>query len=652
MTGEVSINVLGAWEVRVDGQPVFVPSGQLRTLLAALLLAGDQPVSVGALAGQLWPDRPPARSRGTLHTYVTRLRRLLGHDLIRTTPGSGYQLDTTACDVDLYRFRDGLREAAAAGSAEHELAALHDVLALWRGTPFGELASTWLDRDVVPRLTEEWFAATERRIDLELDTGYPGRLIPELWDLTNQYPIRESLWLRLMTALHRAGRRTEALDAYQRVRATLGQELGIDPSEQLVALHRTVLLDGPPPGPPAPRLSSEPGIPRQLPHDLATFTGRAAELAALAALPGGAGAGPTVISIVGEPGAGKTALAVHWSHRLAAACPDGQLYLDLQGYGPAEPVAPGAATEILLRGLGIASAQIPRRVQDRSALLRTTVAERRVLILLDNARDADQVRPLLPGTGGVVVVTSRDQLRGLSIRDGARRLTVRRPDEACALALFAAVVGPERLAAEPVAAAQLVRLCDRLPLAIAIVAERTRRTDSMAGLVDELSPSADRLDGLSSGESDGRTDLRTVLSWSYRALGSAAATLLRRLSLCPTSEISLETAAILADLPVPRAAELMDQLVAAHLVEPRQPQRYAVPELIRLYADDLAHRHDPAADRDAAARRVLGRHLTAQPCDGDRQLSRPARAPVAPLRAATQPPAFTPKMSPKTGRAS
>jgi DNA-binding SARP family transcriptional activator len=640
MTGEVSISVLGAWEVRVDGQPVFIPSGQLRTLLAALLLAGDRPATVSALAGQLWPDRPPARTRGTLHTYVTRLRRLLGHDLIRTTPGSGYQLDTTACDVDLYRFRDRLREASEAGSADHELAMLHDALALWRGTPFGELASGWLDRDVVPRLTEEWFAATERRIDLELKSGYPGRLIPELWDLTNQYPVRESLWLRLMTALHRAGRRTEALDAYQRVRATLCQELGIDPSEQLAQLHRTVLLDGPAPGPPVLRLGAKPGIPRQLPHDLAAFTGRDAELAALAALPTGDAAAPTVVTIVGEPGAGKTALAVHWAHQLAADHPDGQLYLDLQGYGPAEPISPGAAIETLLHGLGIASAQIPRCPQDRSALLRTTVAERRVLILLDNARDADQVRPLLPGTGGTVVVTSRDQLRGLSIRDGASRLTVRRLDEDDALDLFASVVGRDRVAAEPIAGAQLVRLCDRLPLAIAIAAERARRTDSMASLVDELSPGAARLDVLSSGDSDGRTDLRTVLSWSYRLVGSGAASMLRRLSLCPTNELSLETAAILADLPVPRAAELMDQLVAAHLVEPRQAQRYVVPELIRLYADELARRSDPPADRDAAARRVLGRHLTAHPYDA----GRPARTPLAPLRTAT--------ITPKTGRAS
>jgi DNA-binding SARP family transcriptional activator len=241
---EVDIRVLGSWEILAGHRPVAVPSGRLSCLLASLVVAEGRPVALGTLAEQLWPDTPPARVRGTLHTYLGRLRALLGRDRIRTTPAGNYLLDLVTVSVDLNDFHRLLRHARASGSAEEELEALDSALALWRGRPFGGVMSAWLDRDVIPHLAEEWFTATERRIDLELDRGRSAELVAELWDLTNRYPTRESVWLRLMTALHRAGRRDDALAAYQRVRATLHQELGIDPSKDLNQLHHAVLTGG------------------------------------------------------------------------------------------------------------------------------------------------------------------------------------------------------------------------------------------------------------------------------------------------------------------------------------------------------------------------------------------------------------------------
>jgi DNA-binding SARP family transcriptional activator len=644
MTEEFSFNVLGPWDVRVGRRAVTVPRGQLGTLLASLLLSCGEPVPVGVLETQLWPDRASSRAQGAVHTYVNRLRKLLGHELIETM-GGAYRVVLARDCVDLHRFRDLIDPPDHIESVSDELARLREALVLWRGRPFGDAGATWLDRHVVPRLVEEWFTATERRIDLEMAAGQPGRLIGELWELTNQYPTRESLWLRLITALHRSGRRAEALDAYQQLRTALRDELGIDPGEQLAQLHRAVLLDGtkaaqqpvPPAHPPQQG-------PRQLPHDIATFSGRSEELAALdAMLATGANAArraPTIVAIDGAPGTGKTTLAVHWAHRVAAGYPDVQLYLNLGGYGPGGPMAPANAAETLLRALGVASDLIPTSVEERAALLRTSLAGRRALIMLDNARDTDQVRALLPGTDSLVIVTSRNQLRSLSIRDGAHRVTLHRLTQHQAVDLLTATVGSERVAAEATAAARLVALCDHLPLALAIVAERAHRTGALAEVVSALENEKARLDNLGTGEDDQHTDLRAALSWSYRALGIDAAAMFRHLGLHPANDIGLQAAAALADRPVAQASDILDQLVAAHLVEQRRPGRYELHDLIRLYATDQAHRHDPSADRDAAVRRVLDWYLHAA-VQADRQLLPYRRRDfLAPYQPQTPPPVF------------
>jgi DNA-binding SARP family transcriptional activator len=237
----VRFDVLGPWEVKVGGAVVAIPHGRLTVLLAALLLSIDEYVSVETLAERLWSDHPPVRSRETLHTYVNRLRNVLGRDVIETGPGGGYRLRVDAANVDLYRFRALLRQAGEVGAVDRERRLLAAALELWRGKPFGDVESAWLDRDVVPRLTELWLTATERRIDLDLAAGPPGLVVAELWGLTSTYPTRESLWFRLVTALDRAGRRADALDAYEKARAALADELDVEPSEQLVQLSREIL---------------------------------------------------------------------------------------------------------------------------------------------------------------------------------------------------------------------------------------------------------------------------------------------------------------------------------------------------------------------------------------------------------------------------
>jgi DNA-binding SARP family transcriptional activator len=503
MNGSVEIKVLGPWQVSIGGQPVEIPHGHQRVLLSSLLSSAGQPIPADTLAQQLWGDQRPANVRGTLSTYVTRLRGVLGKQMIVAGQGGGYLLSVAEDQVDLHRFRKLLRRAREAGSAHTELVLLREALELWRGSPFTGVESDWLERGVVSELTEEWFAATERRIDLDLERGAARELVAELSQLTVRHPLRESLWLRLISALRRTGRRADALAAYQQIRAVLREDLGVDPGEELWRLHQDVLRDVP--AGPATRLGALPvPTPHQLPHDNVKFVGRRDDLAALdelaaitstvdTALP------PTVIvAIDGAPGTGKTTLAVHWAHRMVHRFPDVQLYLNLRGHS-ADCVPPAAALETMLRSLGVPSERVPADLDERSALLRSTLAGRRSLVLLDNAWTADQVRALFPGTGALVIVTSRTQLCALSIRDGAQRLGLRRLSTDDGVELLGMAAGPQRVVAEPQAARQLVELCDGLPLALAVVAERAQRAGTLSRLVGTFTSETGPLDILGSG---------------------------------------------------------------------------------------------------------------------------------------------------------
>lgn len=610
--GGVRIGVLGPLEVTVDGRAVDIPNGQVRTLLASLLVASGRSVRMDDLAEWLWPDRMPVHVRSAVHTYVARLRGLLGHGLIRTTSDGAYLFAAGPEQVDLWRFRELLATARQAGSAAVELASLRQALQLWRGDLFEGVESAWLARDVVPGVVDEWFTAVERRLDLESSQADPDSVVAELRALVTKGPTRESLWLRFIEALRRSGRRVEALDAYQQIRAVLADEFGIDPGEALQQLHRSILLEGAAQSD-SPQPAHGPAGPvRQLPHDVVGFCGRSEleELNRLRPEVDGDAARPTaVVAIDGAPGVGKTTIAVHWARQIAPAYPDVQLYLNLRGYGPGEPVSPSAAVETLLRALGVPNEVIPPALEERAALLRSVVADRRALLLLDDARDSEQVRPLLPGGDSLVIVTSRNQLRGLSIRDGARRVTLGRLSVGEALAMLAGGVGADRVAAEPEAAGRLVDLCDRLPLALMIVGERASRTDSLSDVVDALLDEKARLDVFGAGADDPDTDLRVALSWSYQALDADAAAMFRKLGLHPCNDIGLDAAAALADLPVRQVSRSLDRLVGAHLVEQRRSRRFELHDLIRRYASERAEHDEPAADRQAAVRRMLDWYL-------------------------------------------
>ncbi|WP_086663918.1 AfsR/SARP family transcriptional regulator [Lentzea kentuckyensis] len=564
--------VLGPLEVLLDGVPVAVPAGRCHVLLAALLLRANQFLPVDELVDRVWDGDPPTADRAhkTLQMVVRRLRVALGDaDCVRTRPG-GYEAAVDPDQLDLLRFR------ALAGSGDFGAAS-----ALWRGSVLGNVPSERLHREDVPQLVNERLAVLERRIDADLDQGLSGELVAELRSLVAEHPLREPFWRHLMLALYRSGQQAEALSAYETVRANLADELGVDPGPELKTLHQQIL-----------RAEVSPGrrrqVPRQLPGGVRNFVGRDEELELL-----GKAAGVTVVHGVG--GVGKTALALRWAREAREDFPDGDLYVNLRGFDPeAQPVDPSAAAEMLLVGLGVE--EIPAAPEARFALLRTNLVDRRLLLLLDNAASLRQVLPLLPGTPGVrVVITSRTQLRALVSQHDATAISLRQLEFEEARSLLAAVLGEERLDAEPESAREIVERCAGLPLALRVFAERVARFPDVPlhEFVAELRN--ERLDALSDFYD---VDVRAVFSWSYRALDDESARMFRLLSVHPGQDFDVSAAAALAGVSVSQARRLLERLVADALVESRSLGRYSLHDLLRAYAVELC------GDDEAAALRI------------------------------------------------
>ncbi len=577
-------------------------SSRQRALLATLALSAGRLVSIDVLARGVWGDASPARIRGSLQTYVMRLRRLCGEEAVVTEP-DGYRLVVDPAHVDALRFLRLLDEAADAGESGRRRELLTEALALWSGPPLEGVGSPSLAGEWAPLLTERYLFAVEQRIDLDAGLVPDSRLAAELTDLVAQHPLRESLWERLVRVLARSGRRAEALARYAGLRKLLAEELGVEPGSDLRRLHAELLAaDAGGTPEPSPRAD----VPRQLPFDVASFTGRGTELAELDE----AGEDSGIVVIEGTAGVGKTSLAVHWSHQVRERFPGGQLFLDLRGHSAGTPVTAEVALAGFLRAAGVPPESLPSTVEERSALLRSRLAGSRTLMLLDNARDADQVRVLLPGPGNLVVVTSRNQLRGLVAREGARRIALRSFDDRDAVALLAGSVGRRRLEAEPEAVAELAQLCGRLPLALALAGERASRFSgvSLAGIVEELRDQRLRLDTLRDPQ-DAGTDLRAAFSWSYKALRPAAARLFRLLGLHPGITISLPSAAALAGTTPREARELLDQLAAAHLLNQPATDRYQFHDLLRVYAAELVETETTEAGQAAALRRLVDWYL-------------------------------------------
>jgi DNA-binding SARP family transcriptional activator/tetratricopeptide (TPR) repeat protein len=608
----LEVGLLGPLRVSVAGRPVELPAGRLSALLAVLAMSAGQTVSVDRLATALWGEELSVDARANLQTNVRRLRRLFGAELIATRSG-GYALEVEPDQVDAVRFVRLLDLAATAPDPATQRDRLVEALGLWRGTPFEGVRSDWLEQTQSPRLQERYLAGLERRIDLDLANGSPVDLAAELGELTGRYPLRESLWVRLLIVLERAGRPAEALARYEAIRVRLAEELGTDPGPELQRVHADLLAGSPPRLPGVGLPATAQVVPRQLPADTDAFTGREAALKTLdRLLDDQHEATPRAVAIsaiAGTAGIGKTALAVHWAHRVADRFPDGHLYVNLRGFDPSgSPMAPAEAVRGFLDALQVPPQAIPASLEAQAGLYRSLLAGRRMLVLLDNARDAGQVAPLLPGAPGcLVLVTSRNQLTGL-VAAGAHPVALDLLSRDEAVQLLARRLGHDRVATEPDATDELVARCAGLPLALAIVAARaaTHPEFPLAALSDQLGEARDGLGGFDGG--DTATDARAVLSWSYHSLGPPAARLFRLLGLHPGPDLTA-AAASLTGHPVAQVRPLLAELARAHLVTEHAPGRYILHDLLRAYASELAHTQDTGPDRRAAIRRILDHYL-------------------------------------------
>ena len=613
----LELRLLGPVEARVDGRPVPLGTRKQRLVLAILALEANRQVPMERLVDLVWPDGPPRTATHAVRVCVSGLRAALaaagggaGVDIV--TRGTGYLLAAGPSTVDAHRFRSLLADAREAYGDAERVALLDRALALWTGQALAGAAPPSTAQRLCAGLEEARLAAMEDRLDALLRLGRHRELVDELADLVSRHPLRERLAGQQMLALYRSGRAGDALAAYRRLRADLAEQLGLDPDAALQRLEVAILRDedprpAPPPavGPAEPAVAVAPAVavPAQLPPAVAGFAGRSAELADLDAL-----TAPAAVAVIGgTAGVGKTTLAVHWAQRHRDRYPDGQLYVNLRGRGSGTPVRPEQALGAFLRALGTPAERIPLDLDEAAALYRSLLADRRMLVLLDNAEGVDQVRPLLPaGTGCLALVTSRDRLAGLAVRDGAGllRLDTLDPDEAGQV--LARLLGAGRVGAEPEASEELARLCGYLPLALRIAAAQLARHPDrpVADLVGRLR-TGDRLAVLEI-EGDEQSAVRAAFDLSYVALKPEARRLFRLAGLLPGADLTAPAARALAG---PAAERALAQLADAHLLDEPAPGRYLLHDLLRLYAQTLSAAEDGPAERDGALRRLFDFYL-------------------------------------------
>ncbi|GIJ53336.1 SARP family transcriptional regulator [Virgisporangium aurantiacum] len=599
--------LLGPMRIREGTTWVSISAAQQRLVLAVLLAEAGAVVSTERLGTELWGDAAPKEAQSTLRGYIMRLRRALGGTNASRliTRGQGYELVVADDDLDAVVFERSVvagHRALAEGSPSVALDHLDAGLALWRGAALADVPASPTVTLWASRLTQSRISAIEERAAALLALDRPGEVADELGRLVLEHPLRERLWELLMLALRAGGRRADALAAYQQARRALVDELGLEPGAALRDLQRRILAEqttGPATGPVTPPVARK-VVPAQLPAAVAGFTGRDLPLKQLnALLPDGSDKTPVLVlsTITGTAGIGKTALAVHWAHQVRDRFPDGQLYVNLHGYESGAPLRPIDVLSSFLPALGVAPDAVPPTLEAASALYRTLLADRRMLVVLDNARHPDQVRPLLPGGAGCfVLITSRDSMGSLVARDGATRLAldVLTPGEA--RDLLEALLGRDRIGAEPAAAARLAEVCGHLPLALRIAAANMERAGSIGAYVAQLAAG----DPLSALEPDGDPEagVRAAFEHSYALLPPAPQAAFRLFGLVPGPDVSAPAMAAMARVPVADAARSLARLAAAGLLDAAPGGRYGAHDLMRRFAAQLAtDTEDGALDR-------------------------------------------------------
>jgi DNA-binding SARP family transcriptional activator len=648
----VRFRILGPLEVWTGQDWSGIGASKWRALLAALLLNRGQAVSTDRLIAELWGDSPPGRSANLVSVYVLRLRRVLGdpEGRVLVTRAPGYQLLLRPGDLDAERFETLVgqgRGELAARAFQAAADVLRDALELWQGRALDDVPPSDLVTAEADRLEESRLSALELRIEADLGCGLHAQLVPELRRLLSDHPLREGLWARLIRALDGAGRHAEALAAYGHARRVISDELGVEPGPDLQRLYQAMLRadaappapesdrlgppsgrpdhadppgpgSGPPPWPPGRRAGPAPAprrVPAQLPADVADFTGRSGQVERLRGLVSGPrhsdSAAVTVAVVAGTPGLGKTTLAIHAAHALRPEFPDGQLYASLLG-GSEEPVPPDEVLARFLRDLGVDGARVPVDGEERAAMFRTRLAERQMLTVLDDARDAAQVRPLLPGTGScAVIVTSRHRLPDLA---GSRLIDLDVLDDDEAAELFTRIIGPERAEGEPEAVREVLAACAGLPLAIRIAGARlnARRGWTVATLASRLADERRRIDEFTAGD----LAVRACFQVSFGALPRPGrrgavdpAHAFRLLGVWQGPTIGLRAASALIGEPEWPVTEAVEVLVDAHLLESPAPDVYAFHQLLRAYAAERAQAEEPGEVVDEAVRRVLTWYL-------------------------------------------
>ncbi|MEU8975480.1 BTAD domain-containing putative transcriptional regulator [Streptomyces monashensis] len=621
----VRFNILGSLEGWHGEHRLRLGSPTQERVLVTLLLEPGRMVPLPRLVAAAWDEAPPQTAGHQIRKSVAALRTHIpdGASMI-VTDGAGYRAMLGEHQLDLHEFTQWARQArqaVSAGRAAEAVGHLRACLDLWRG-PVMAGAGGAVITAASAALEERHMAVAEQYFELQLELGQSAELVGPLRELVIAHPLRETLRGRLMLALYRAGRQAEALEEFGRVRALLVEELGIDPGAELTRLYEAILRDSPEVAPRVPQSvadraallapaaylqpsASEPA-PCTLPYDLPDFTGREAELARILAAGRAPAAGSTrIVGVDGMGGSGKSALAVHAAHLLAADYPDGQLFVDLRGFSPGEKAQePSAVLHSLLRAVGIPDDRIPDDLERRTTLWRTVSAQRRLLLLLDNAADAAQVRPLLPTAEDcLAILTGRVRMLDL---DGAEWLSLGllSPDDSATL--LTRTLGADRTTAEPEATARLAGLCGGLPLALRITTARLRNRPrwTVQYLVDRLADETRRLRELSAGE----RSVEATLRLSYQAMDADQRIAFRLLGLHPGSAIDVHSAAALLGTDVHDAEDTLENLLDAHLLEQHEAGLYGFHDLVRTYAMSVREAED---DEEGAVGRLVGYYTLA-----------------------------------------